>query len=93
MSNKSKQTVSKDPVQGEGDYEAARRFDKSEEAFVRAGKVEEAARRAKPVDSTEAAELERAEELGRNRGKSEKAQAGNNAPRRQKPEPASKAKP
>jgi hypothetical protein len=93
MSKESRKTINKDPIQGEGDYEAARRFDKSEEAFVRAGKVEEAARRARPRDSTEAAELARAEELGRKRAKTDKSQEGDKTTQRQKVAPPRKAKP
>jgi len=51
----------KDKIQGEGDYEAARRFRKAEEAFVRTGPVEQKAQEAEQaLDGPEAAELERA---------------------------------
>ena len=40
-------TPKKDEVQGEGDYQAARRYDKSASEFAESGKVEEAARDAK----------------------------------------------
>ena len=36
----------KDQVQGEGDYDAARRYDKSVEQFAKSGKVEPAAKAA-----------------------------------------------
>ena len=58
-------------VQGEGDYDAARRFNKDERAFVGSGKVREAARRAKPRDVEEAEELARAEAIGRSHAKGE----------------------
>ena len=58
-------------VQGEGDYEAARRYDKSAQDFARSGKVAEAARKAKPHDPKEAEELKRAEEIGKSRSKGE----------------------
>jgi hypothetical protein len=49
------------PVQGEGDYIAARKFQKEEQAFVRDGPVEEKAREAaEALDGPEAAELEAA---------------------------------
>jgi hypothetical protein len=48
-------------IQGEGDYRAARRFDKAEEEFVKSGKVEAGAKAAKAaVDGPENAELEAA---------------------------------
>jgi hypothetical protein len=47
--------------QGEGDYEAARRFRKAEETFVRTGPVEQKAHEAEDaLDGPEGAELERA---------------------------------
>ncbi len=48
-------------VQGEGDYEAARRFQKEEQAFVRNGAVEQKAREAADaLDGPEGPELEAA---------------------------------
>ena len=38
--------MKRDQVQGEGNYEAARKFNRAEREFVKSGKVEEAARRA-----------------------------------------------
>jgi len=58
-------------VQGEGDYEAARRFDQAERRFVESGKVDEAARRAPPRNAKEADELDSAEETGRSHAKDE----------------------
>ena len=55
----------KDEVQGEGDYEAARRYDKAAREFAESGKVEEAARDAKPSSAEEADELRRAEREGK----------------------------
>lgn len=51
--------------QGEGNYDAARRYDESAREFVRSGKVEQAARDAAPDSAAEAEELRRAEEEGR----------------------------
>ena len=48
-------------VQGEGDYDAARRYDKATTDFAKSGKVDEAARDAKPTSPAEADELRRAE--------------------------------
>ncbi len=52
------------PLQGEGNYTAARRHRESVRDFVDAGLVEDAARHAAPVDETEASELKQAEEAG-----------------------------
>lgn len=47
--------------QGEGNYDAARRFDADERKFVQSGKVEEKAREAEEaLDGPEGEELERA---------------------------------
>ena len=47
--------------QGEGDYDAARRFDAAEAAFVKSGAVEKAAREAaEALEGPEGAELEAA---------------------------------
>ena len=58
-------------VQGEGDYEAARRFDQAEQEFVQSGKVRDAAQRARPKDDEEKREMERAEATGRGHAKDE----------------------
>jgi hypothetical protein len=42
-------TPSKDQVQGEGDYDAGRRYDKASREFAESGKVEPAARDARPT--------------------------------------------
>jgi hypothetical protein len=51
-----------DGIQGEGNYDAARRFRKAEETFAKdTGKVEKAAHEAEEaLDGPEGAELERA---------------------------------
>lgn len=53
-----------DPVQGEGDYRAAKRYDESVKSFVKHGKVSEAARKAAPRSPQEAEELKSAERAG-----------------------------
>lgn len=58
-------------VQGEGDYEAGRRFDKSEQDFVKSGKAKERGGKAQPSDSAEAADLKRAEQEGMSHSKGE----------------------
>lgn len=58
-------------VQGEGDYKAARRYDKSAHDFAKSGKVTEAARKAGPNDPKEAEDLKQAEDIGRSHTKGE----------------------
>jgi hypothetical protein len=51
----------KDQIQGEGNYDAGRRFQKEEQEFVKKGPVEEKAREAEEaLDGPEGEELERA---------------------------------
>ncbi len=57
------------PMQGEGSYAAARRFDKAQQQFVKSGKVAQAAQAAKPKEPREADALARAEQAGRDRAK------------------------
>ena len=64
-------TPANDKVQGEGDYEAGRRYDKASREFAHSGKVEPAARDAAPEDAREAAELEQAEQKGKSHSKGE----------------------
>ena len=63
--------TNKDQVQGEGDYEAGRRYDKASREFAESGKVEPAARDAAPDDAREAEEMERAEAEGKSHAKGE----------------------
>ncbi len=60
-----------DKEHGEGNYKASRQYNEATKRFVDSGRVEEAARRAKPADLDEAAELERAEGIGKRRMKEE----------------------
>jgi hypothetical protein len=63
--------MSKQKVQGEGDYEATRRYRKRTEEFLENNDVEKAAIRAAPETEAEAAELEAAEDAGKKRAKGE----------------------
>jgi len=58
-------------IQGEGNYDATRRYDKAASDFAKSGKVEESARAAKPRDAQEAEQLRRAEQAGRSHSKGE----------------------
>ena len=58
-------------VQGEGDYEAARRFRKRSEEYVANNDVEKAAVRAAPQSDREAEDMKAAEAAGKKRAKGE----------------------
>jgi len=58
-------------LQGEGNYDATRRYDKAARKFAKSGKVEEAAQSALPDSPEDAAELERAEQEGKSHSKGE----------------------
>ncbi len=58
-------------VQGEGDYEADRRYRESVDAFVKSGKVADAANAAKPASAREEEELRAAERSGEAHSKGE----------------------
>ena len=64
-------TGSKDRVQGEGDYEAARRYDEKMRDHVQHHDIEREARDAEPTSQGEQRELEEAEEVGKRRAKEE----------------------
>jgi hypothetical protein len=61
--------TSKDGVQGEGNYEAAREFNAAERKFVASGKVAAAARAAAPTTEAERQAMFAAEEDGKRRAK------------------------
>jgi hypothetical protein len=63
--------MSKQKIQGEGDYEATRRYRKRTEEFVENNDVEKAAVRAAPETADEAEDLEAAEAAGKQRAKGE----------------------
>lgn len=63
----------KSQIQGEGNYDAGRRFQRAERAFVEKGGVERQAREAqKALESSEGAELERARRETGRRGRKPK---------------------
>ncbi|HKW80884.1 MAG TPA: hypothetical protein VJQ49_07740 [Casimicrobiaceae bacterium] len=61
----------KDDVHGEGNYKAAREFDQAEAAFVRSGRLDQAARNAAPKSPAEVAALTEAEQAARRRARDE----------------------
>ena len=64
-------TPGNDQVQVEGDYDAARRYDKASRDFAESGRVEPAAHDAAPESEQQAEELERAEQEGKSHSKGE----------------------
>jgi hypothetical protein len=56
-------------IQGEGDYEAARRYRKRTDEYVENNDVEKAAIRAAPTSEAEAEEMKAAEAAGKKRAK------------------------
>ncbi len=69
MSKKIKARPSQPHIQGEGDYEAARRHRKGAEKFAAEHDTERLAREAAPRSEREARELRDAEQKGRSRTK------------------------
>jgi len=69
----SKDGGTKDRVQGEGDYEAARRYDEKMRDHVQHHDIEREARDAEPTSEGEEREMENAEEIGKRRAKEEDA--------------------
>jgi hypothetical protein len=69
-------------IQGEGDYEATRRYRKRTEEYLQNNDVEKAAVRAAPRSPAEAADLRAAEEAGKKRAKGEDPALRRKAPRR-----------
>ncbi|MBV8144668.1 MAG: hypothetical protein JO184_06650 [Gammaproteobacteria bacterium] len=63
-----------DPIQGEGDYRAAREYREDVREYLEHADVTKAARDAAPRNSREARELERAEAAGRARARAGSAQ-------------------
>ena len=70
MSKQSPSKLNQD-MQGEGNYTAAKEYDDATTAFAKSGKVDEAAKAAKPKNTQEAREMQQAEEKGRARAKPE----------------------
>ncbi|MGD9941682.1 MAG: hypothetical protein AB7L76_09445 [Burkholderiaceae bacterium] len=72
--NNAQKASSPPKVQGEGDYEAARRFNDESRKFVQSGQVGDAAKAAAPTSQRERDELQRAEQAGKARAKEEDPQ-------------------
>jgi hypothetical protein len=73
MSERDKsKTDDKPKIQGEGDYESARRYRRDVEDYVKSADIERAAREAEPDSPEQARELEQAEEIGKSHAKGRK---------------------
>jgi hypothetical protein len=68
-------------VQGEGDYASAKKFDDEEAAFVKSGRVDQAARDAAPKSQVEADAMAEAERIGRSRSKGDDTSASQRSPK------------
>jgi hypothetical protein len=66
---KPKQDPTTPKNQGEGDREAARRYNDDQKRFVESGGVADAARRAKPETDEEADDMQDAEQQGRKKAR------------------------
>ena len=62
-------------MQGEGNYTAAKEYDEATQAFIKSGKVKDAAKNAAPKNANEAREMLEAEEKGRAHAKPDLKQA------------------
>ncbi|HKA44796.1 MAG TPA: hypothetical protein VKF40_22620 [Burkholderiales bacterium] len=60
-----------DKEHGEGNYKASRQYNEATRKFVQSGRVEGAARKAKPRNEQERDELRAAEQVGRRESKGE----------------------
>ncbi len=61
----------KDKVEGEGTYTGTKDYNQRTEKFVESGKVDEAARRAKPQSEEEKQAMQKAERIGKQHAKGE----------------------
>ena len=61
----------KDKVEGEGSYSGSKDYNKRTEKFVESGKVDDAARAAKPQSEEEAHQMHKAERIGKQHARGE----------------------
>lgn len=64
-----KSSTSKPRIQGEGDYDSARKYNEEAQAFASSGKVGQAAKAAAPRNAQEKDEMREAEAEGRSHAK------------------------
>lgn len=77
--SKQPQSQSKTDMQGEGNYTAAKEYDDATTKFAQSGKVDQAAKAAKPKNPQEEQEMIEAEAKGRARAKPEVIQRNKTA--------------
>ena len=65
------QKAPKGEVEGEGSYKGSKDYNQRTQKFVESGKVEDAARAAKPQSEEEAHQMHKAERIGKQRSKGE----------------------
>lgn len=80
-----KPDTSKSSIQGEGDYDSAKKYDEQARAFAESGKVEQAAKAAAPRNAQEQEEMRRAEREGRSHAKGDPEGERGAEPSRPKP--------
>ena len=68
---KAPSSAPRDKEHGEGNYKAAREYDRATGQFAKSGKVGPAARAARPRTRQEEQEMEKAEAAGKSRSKGE----------------------
>ena len=74
----------KDKVEGEGSYTASKDYNERTKKFMDSGKVEQAAKDAKPKSEQEAHEMQKAERIGKEHAKEEDPALRN--PKQNKPQ-------
>lgn len=81
-----KSSTSKPRIQGEGDYDSAKKYDEQAHAFAESGRVEQAAKAAAPRNAREKEEMRKAEAEGRSHAKgSPDGSSDGGSPSRPKP--------
>lgn len=79
-----KSAASQSQMQGEGDYESAKEYNRQTREFIKSGKVEDAARAAAPRSASEAEEMKKAEAEGRAHARADGNTGGADAALQQK---------
>lgn len=79
-----KSSLPKSHVQGEGDYDSAKKYNQETREFIDSGKVDQAARDAAPRNADEKQAMREAEDEGRSHAKDKSVQDGT-SPGRNKP--------
>jgi len=80
-----KPNTSQSGIQGEGNYDSAKKYDEETRAFAESGKVEQAARAAAPRNAQEQEDMQRAEREGRSHAKGDPKGERGEEPGRPKP--------